>query len=171
MVNYGVMKCYRLLFSSDGLISNIGSYVIIFIIFITLMEYIMFFIEGKNKYYNEIKILINKFIKVKNSTNYNRRKSLQNISNKEEISKIIIIGKHVNKKGLSITEFNEENKNKSEKRNAIENEKESNVKEKENEIKEKEEKEINENMSKELIENKNDTELNSLSEVTTFYAS
>ena len=163
MVNYGVMKCYKLLFSSDGLISNIGSYVIIFIIFITLMEYIMFLIEGKTKYYNEIQILINKVIKLKNSSNHNRRKNLQNISNKIEITKLILIGKHVNKKGLSITEFNEENKNESEKRNAIENEKESNVKEKENEIKEKEEKEINENMSKELIENKNDTELNSLS--------
>ena len=125
ITNYRVMKCYNLLFSKVGLISNTGSYILIFIIFITLMEYIMFFIEGKNKYYNGIKNLINKVIKEKIDTNKKRRKSVQNIQNipdKININKIIPVNMKGNKIGISVTEFSEVKKEDSEIKNVVVNE-------------------------------------------------
>ena len=156
MVNYGVMKCYKLLFQKDGLISNIGSYAIIFIIFITLMEYIMFLIEGRIKYYIEIKNLVNNIIMEKKTTNKKRGKSIEQVQNKVEINKIILMENKRNKKGISVTEFGNKNENESEIKSVNEHEKENNF------IEENEKKENNDILFKELIENKNDTELNSL---------
>ena len=35
--NFGVMRCYKLLFSKDGLIKNIGSYILLFFILICII--------------------------------------------------------------------------------------------------------------------------------------
>ena len=150
LMNYGVLKCYKILFSKEGLMSNIGSYIIICIIFITLMEYIMFLIEGKKFYYNEIKILIKDIKKEKNNNNKMQRMSLNNnIPNKTNKNKNITLKNNRNIRGISVTDLSE-NKDESEMKNIIVNKNIINN----NEEKIREEKNGN---------NKNDTELNSLS--------
>ena len=52
--NIGVMKCYKLLFSKEGIIYNIGSYLLLLNIFINIISFIYFVIKGKKSVYNEI---------------------------------------------------------------------------------------------------------------------
>ena len=53
------MKCYYTLFSKNGLMKNIGNYIIIIIIIIAFIFSILF----KIKEYNTIKLLVNEEIK------------------------------------------------------------------------------------------------------------
>ena len=69
--NLDIIKCYKLLFTKEGLIYNIGSYILISILFIFLILFFAFYFKGfkklKNKIYeikkikkeNELKININ----------------------------------------------------------------------------------------------------------------
>ena len=49
------MKCYKALFSKDGLIRNIGSYVLLFVIFIFIVSAILFYKCGYNLLEDQIK--------------------------------------------------------------------------------------------------------------------
>ena len=161
LFNYAVMKCAKLLFSKQGLLANIGSYVILLIIFINLMEYIMFFIEGKKKYFKEINDIINKVISVK-TRSYTRKLTVKNVNNIFSRNNIMILNKKKNKK-ISMTEYDD---NKSD--NGSKNKIMPKIQAKNLDLKiKKEEKEIKEIKGNEeqniIYENKNDSELNSLS--------
>ena len=54
LFNLEVIKCYKLLFSKKGLISNIGNYIIISIIFIIIINLILFSIKGYKIFFNRI---------------------------------------------------------------------------------------------------------------------
>ena len=52
--NIGVMQCYKLLFSKEGIIYNIGSYLLLSNIFINAISCIYFIIKGNKSVNNEI---------------------------------------------------------------------------------------------------------------------
>ena len=56
--NIGIIKCYYLLFTKEGIKYNIGSYVLLSIIFIELIITIYFFAKGYNRFKNDIKNII-----------------------------------------------------------------------------------------------------------------
>jgi hypothetical protein len=63
-INLVVMKCYHILFTKEGIIKNIGSYILLCILFINIFCFMIFIIKGykillhRNEY-------INKFIEIK----------------------------------------------------------------------------------------------------------
>ena len=94
------MKCYRTLFSKDGLIRNIGSYVLLFNIFIFLVSIILFYKCGYNllediikeiyssKKDNNADIKINKKMHIKETSDIKENKIITNI-NKKKIVKLL----------------------------------------------------------------------------------
>ena len=56
--NIGVMKCYNLLFSKKGITNNLGSYILLIIIFINIISVICFVIKGYKSIYNKISDII-----------------------------------------------------------------------------------------------------------------
>ena len=58
IMNLDLFKCYKLIFSFDGLKANIGSYTIIFLFFITLIYTIYFYIKGYNSLIGQINFII-----------------------------------------------------------------------------------------------------------------
>ena len=95
IINIGVIKCYKLLFSKDGIIYNIGSYILLIIIFITIIESIFFCVKG-------YQIL---FLKIKEIYNLRFNNSNLNINIYEEKSQIIIKNNESNKKDSEILNF------------------------------------------------------------------
>ena len=55
MMNLVVLKCYYVLFTADGLLNNIGSFVLIFIIFIFMVTIFAFLFKGYKSLLNKIK--------------------------------------------------------------------------------------------------------------------
>ena len=74
ITNFIILKCYKLLFSTNGLISNIGSYILLSIIFITSIESILFCIKGYSSLHNRIKNIIQ--INFKNNNDVFKEKKL-----------------------------------------------------------------------------------------------
>ena len=72
LVNLKIMKCYKNLFTKEGIVSNIGSYVILSIILLYIISLILFIFIGYNSLKKRIKDLVNfekKFsVKVKINT-------------------------------------------------------------------------------------------------------
>ena len=56
--NILVIKCYKILFTKGGLITNIGNYILLSIIFISLILTILFRIKGYKRIINQIKELV-----------------------------------------------------------------------------------------------------------------
>ena len=56
--NFKVMKCYKLIFSLNGQIGNIGSYILLSIIFILIILMILYYIKGNKQLYEFIQIVI-----------------------------------------------------------------------------------------------------------------
>ena len=114
-INLKVMKCYKKLFSKEGLIKNVGSYIILSIIFIYNISVILFIIKGYDFIYKTIsKIVKDKLIykeNKKNNKDNKNKKEKRNIYKKEK-RKSIKISKKDNKiwKRKSIKR-NEEKKN------------------------------------------------------------
>jgi len=75
-MNINIMKCYKVLFTQKGLINNIGSYIIISIIFIEIILVVIFKIKG----FNKIKLIINYFVKM-----YEKNKMLK--QNNQKVQK------------------------------------------------------------------------------------
>ena len=60
MINLEVLKCYYILFKKDGLLINIGSYILLCTIFIFIICLIFFILKGYNFLINKINMLIKK---------------------------------------------------------------------------------------------------------------
>ena len=58
-INLNVMKCFIVLFTKKGLIRNIGSYIILGIIFLYFILLFLFLITGYNRIYGTITIIKN----------------------------------------------------------------------------------------------------------------
>ena len=75
MINIDLMKCYYIFFKKEGLLYNIGSYIILSIIIFYNISSIIFYIKG----YDLLKKEINNIIKyIKNKFNNQNTKSLDN---------------------------------------------------------------------------------------------
>ena len=72
-VNLYVLKCYKYFLKKDGLIENLGSYIILSIIFINIILLFIFIIKGYKLLLKKIDGLIN--IKTKKSTKINIKKN------------------------------------------------------------------------------------------------
>ena len=72
------MECFRNLFSREGLIYNIGSYVLSLIILIFIISSIIFFTKGKKSIYNKIYNIIK--IKKDNEQKNNNNRKNRNVS-------------------------------------------------------------------------------------------
>ena len=88
--NFLVLKCYKLVFSLEGQIYNLGSYIMLTFIILLIVLLIIYIIKGESKidyYLNIIKrqILFQDKIKVSKFNNFNGIKKL--ISNKEKKDK------------------------------------------------------------------------------------
>ena len=62
ITNFKVFKCFKLLFSKEGLLKNIGSYLIITIIIVYLISVIYFYSKGYNLLCEQINDVLNKKI-------------------------------------------------------------------------------------------------------------
>ena len=58
LANFTVLKCYKLLFSKEGLISNVGSYILLTIISIIIIQSIFFCTKGYNSLLERMKKII-----------------------------------------------------------------------------------------------------------------
>ena len=60
LLNLDVIKCFKLVFSSEGIKNNIGSYILLIILFLCIIFLFIFLIKGYNLLYNKIfKIILN----------------------------------------------------------------------------------------------------------------
>ena len=57
LLNFDVLKCRNLLFSKDGLVSNIGSYSSLVVILLSIIESIIFCANGFSILYSQMKAL------------------------------------------------------------------------------------------------------------------
>ena len=77
------MKCYETLFSKDGLLTNIGSYILLFIIFVHMLSIILFYKCGYYILESKIKNIISKIKKhpkcTKSTKVKNKKKKKKNI--------------------------------------------------------------------------------------------
>ena len=119
--NFKVMKCYKLIFSLNGQIGNIGSYILASITFIIIILMICYYIKGNKLLYEFTQIVIRqKFLNKKNQNNKNlEEKKKDNKVNKKE------------KLNLNFSSKDKKNKNKKDKKKKDRK----NEKKKENKIK------------------------------------
>ena len=89
--NILVIKCYKLLFSSKGLKSNIGSYTLLMIITINIICSIFFFKKGYNLLLNKIKKIIETKFKNKNTNIPPKRKGKKRRSSRKSNANIDIM--------------------------------------------------------------------------------
>ena len=92
------MKCYKTLFTKEGLISNVGSYILLFTIFLFLLSVIIFIKCGFYILNEEINKILN-YIKKKEKNNKNK---LTDIKKKETRNKKNMKKKKGKKKNKSI---------------------------------------------------------------------
>ena len=109
IVNFEVIKCIEILFTEEGLISNIGSYIIGGIIFINMINLIIFLSKGYKIFFKRIHAIIqirfNEILNTKNKNNddkppeiiMNQRK-IFTANDKGEINKKVPPKKRSNKK-------------------------------------------------------------------------
>ena len=100
MINIEVIKCYKKLFCKEGILYNIGSYILLIIILLFIFGLIIF----KNKEFASLKKEIDLYIKsdMNNENNMNHEKNINNINvNINDINTKIIVkkrGKKLKKK-------------------------------------------------------------------------
>ena len=77
IMNIKLLKCYKLLFTKEGIIKNIGSYIILFIIIISIISNVIFLFKGFKKLCNIIEKIINFRQNMKNITKsqYSQKKT------------------------------------------------------------------------------------------------
>ena len=79
--NLGVIECYKLLFKKEGLINNIGSYILIVIIFIFIISCFIFFFKDSE----DIKNIITNIIEIKKGKEQiNNNKNIKNENKKKK---------------------------------------------------------------------------------------
>mgnify|MGYP002624060022 CR=1 FL=1 len=85
--NLATMKCYETLFSKDGLLTNIGNYILLFIIFLHMVSIILFYKFGYYILENKIKNIISEIQRSKSTKLKNvkikkkKKKNIYKISN------------------------------------------------------------------------------------------
>ena len=94
--NLGTMKCYQTLFSKDGLLTNIGNYILLFIIIVHMISIVLFYKCGYYILENKIKGIISNI--KKNQKLFNSSKSKKNGIYRSNSTKIKIKKKKTNKK-------------------------------------------------------------------------
>ena len=103
-INIDVMKCYKLLFTKEGIIKNIGSYVLLFTIFVFFVSLIIFMINGFNTFNTHIKNIMRLKEYKEYNINLNKNKkdnskfSIKNKTNKTNKKELHILKKINNKK-------------------------------------------------------------------------
>ena len=78
-INLEIMKCYSLLLSKEGLIKNIGSYVLLFTIGIHIISVFLFIAKGYNIIHQTVNNLVKQLI-----DNMNKKEEKNHENNKEE---------------------------------------------------------------------------------------
>jgi len=71
MMNLDILKCYYTLFTKDGLINNIGSYILLATILIFIISLIIFISKGYSSLIRQINLIINKNSSEKNKKGLN----------------------------------------------------------------------------------------------------
>ena len=159
--NFKVMKCYKLIFSLNGQIGNIGSYILASITFIIIILMICYYIKGNKQLYEFTQIVIRQkfFNNKKNQKNKNRNfkeKEKDNRINKDD--KLHLNFSNKNKKNKNDKDKKKKEKKvkkeKSENKNRIKNDKN---KKKKGNYPPKKEKKINSNSSSMINSTKNDS--------------
>ena len=85
-INLNVMRCYNLLFSKEGLITNFGNYIISFIILLYIGSAIFFYFKGYDLLCNEInEILHTKNMKIKSKLKFEERVK-ENLTSKSKVN-------------------------------------------------------------------------------------
>lgn len=77
IMNINVIKCYKTLFTKEGLLNNIGSYILISMIF-EIILLIIFRIKGYKMFKNKIKEIINLLININKKNNNIKNKNIKN---------------------------------------------------------------------------------------------
>ena len=80
--NLDIIKCYKILFTKNGLIYNIGSYIILLTIFIHIIGVIIFIMKGYPKLYEIIQKIIN-YKKLKEENNQKINNNFEDVVKKE----------------------------------------------------------------------------------------
>ena len=135
--NFNILKCYKLLFSKEGLKKNIANYIILLIIILFIVSAIYFYVKGYDLIWNEInEVLENKSLGPKHEVNFKigekdifKENSIDSISTSkksktEKISNLINNNESKRKCENKIKKINNNNNNeKKEIKKDIENEK------------------------------------------------
>jgi len=118
MMNLDILKCYYTLFTKDGIINNIGSYILLATILIFIISLIIFISKGYNSLIRQINLIINQIkpkkekkdinIKEHNNTQPNTN---QNKGKRIKRNRAIIIG------NTSLINKNKKSKNKKKEKN------------------------------------------------------
>ena len=111
--NFGTLKCYETLFSKDGLLDNIGSFVLISVVLFYTISAIIFYKVGYEILKNYIKHIMSKFRDEKNNLENKKNESHNNqkINNtKDHSSKTNKKSKNSKKKLISNPKKKNENK-------------------------------------------------------------
>ena len=85
--NFKVMKCYQLIFSLNGQIGNIGSYILLSIIFILIILMICYYNKGNKQLYEFIQIVIKQRFLNKKKSQRNKTEVLKGRIKNNKISK------------------------------------------------------------------------------------
>ena len=102
IININIMKCYYTLFKKQGLIKNLGNYIISIIILIEIFLCIIFKVKGYYNLKNKIDLMIDNKINNKIQKNYNYLKENINENKEKKINNNKIIIKKKKKKKLKI---------------------------------------------------------------------
>ena len=95
--NIGAMKCYDLVFSKDGLLSNIGSYILILIIILHLISIIIFYKCGYQILDTSIQDMIEDKKRIKKMEKKAKMKNIKK-NNKKNFYLLSQQGKKIKKK-------------------------------------------------------------------------
>ena len=116
IVNIGILKCYKTLFSKEGISSNIGFFIIMIIILIYIITSLIFCIKQYNKLVDKIKdivyaILNYDFVKQKDNKNIKKANNDDNnhLINKKKYCKMI--NNKIGKISINKNENNDNNNN------------------------------------------------------------
>ena len=108
ILNLDVVKCYHVLFTMEGLINNIGSYILLSIIFYFIISLIIFISKSFKNLSDKINELV---IKIKNDANISNEKIEKNKGKRKKIFRAISNNKS-SKRLIKKTNRNEPPKNK-----------------------------------------------------------
>ena len=90
-INLKVMKCYYILFTSGGLLNNIGSYILLIIIILNIILLILFIYKGYKILYNKIYEIIKVIKSYKNEGIMNNNEVIKTTGNSKIKKSILFI--------------------------------------------------------------------------------